>query len=142
MKLSEYREKLEQNPEYIEAEKKLRVRFVLGNAVMRARMKRGWSQTDLAEAVGTKQANISQIEAGLANPTLDLIQRLCETLNLELNLMERGKETVAETVVNDTSNSVNTTTETLEHVDDQPDNLFCRQYTTSSIRDVQEGTLQ
>lgn len=95
MKLSEYREKLEQNPEFKEAEEKLKTRFELGNAVLMGRMKRGWSQADLAAAVGTKQANISRIEAGRANPTLDLIQRLCEKLDLDLKLVEREKVAVA-----------------------------------------------
>lgn len=114
MKLSEYREKLEQNPEFTEAEEKLKARFELGNAVLMGRMKRGWSQADLAAAVGTKQANISRIEAGLANPTLDLIQRLCEALGLELKLVERGHLTTLNTAVKDPLKPIETTTGLLE----------------------------
>jgi transcriptional regulator with XRE-family HTH domain len=87
MKLSDYYKKLEQNPEYVAAEKDLRFRFRLANAVLMARIEKGWSQADLAQAVGTKQANISQIEGGLANPTLDFIRRLCDVLGLEMNFL-------------------------------------------------------
>ncbi len=113
MKLSEYREKLAQNPEYVEVEKKLRTRFQLGNAVLRERIKRGWSQAELAEAVGTKQANISRMEAGLANPTLDLIQRICEVFELELKLIPYRPETV----VSDSPGSANTKTDMWEQVE-------------------------
>jgi transcriptional regulator with XRE-family HTH domain len=142
MKLSEYREKLAQNPEYVEAEKKLRIRFTLGNAVLRERIKKGWSQAELAEAVGTKQANISRIEACLANPTLDLIQRLCEILDLDFKLVSQGQMSIAETSMSDTSKQANTTTGILERVDNQPDNIFCPRYRISSVRSVQEGMLE
>ena len=142
MKLSEYQEKLAQNPEYLEAEKKLRSRFVLGNAVLRGRIKRGWSQADLAEAVGTKQANISRIESGLANPTLDMIQRLCVMLDLDLKLVERRHMPVAETTVSDMPKLAHTTTGILERVDNQPDHVFCPQYRISSVQSVQEGMLE
>jgi len=52
--------------------------------VIRARIKKGWSQAELAEKVGTKQANISRIESAMANPTLNLIQKLCQALDFEI----------------------------------------------------------
>lgn len=141
MKLREYREKLEQYPEFVEARKKLQARFELGNTVLRRRIHRGWSQADLAAAVGTKQANISRIEAGLANPTLDLIQRLCETLDLELKLAESGKA-VGVDMKCDPLKLARTETETLERVDNQPENVFCLQFRTSSKQEVQGGVLE
>jgi transcriptional regulator with XRE-family HTH domain len=142
MKLSEYREKLAQNPEYVEAEEKLRTRFTLGNAVLQGRTKKGWSQAELAEAVGTKQANISRIEAGLANPTLDFIQRLCEMLDLELNLISRGQMTITETSIIIAPQMDNTTTGMMERVDNQPENVFCPRFRISSVPGVQEGMLK
>lgn len=142
MKLSEYRNKLEQNPEYVEAVEKLRARFQLGNAVLRGRINRGWSQADLAEAVGTKQANISRIEAGLANPTLDLIQRLCQVLGLEFDLHECEKVTRFDLAINETIISTVTAVGTLESVDNQPDHLFCPRFRTSSMQEMQNGVLE
>jgi transcriptional regulator with XRE-family HTH domain len=89
MKLSDYNQKLQQSPEYIQAMDKLALHFELANAILRARLRKGWTQTDLAKAVGTKQANISRIEAGLGNPTLTLIRKLVKALDLDVWFMEK-----------------------------------------------------
>jgi transcriptional regulator with XRE-family HTH domain len=89
MKLSELDQKLQQNPEYTQAMDELALHFELADAVLRARLRKGWTQTDLAKAVGTKQANISNIEAGLANPTLALIRKLTRALDLEVRMVEK-----------------------------------------------------
>jgi transcriptional regulator with XRE-family HTH domain len=88
MKYSDYKKQLAQDPEYLAAKAELQLAFNFGNAVLRARLNIGWTQTVLARRVGTKQANISRIEAGLANPTLDLIQKICKALDLELSFLE------------------------------------------------------
>jgi transcriptional regulator with XRE-family HTH domain len=87
MKLSEFHQSYQQNQEYIEASKQLKLHFELANAVLRARLKKGWSQSELAKAIGTKQANISRIEAGLANPTLILVQKLLNVLDMEAKII-------------------------------------------------------
>jgi HTH-type transcriptional regulator/antitoxin HipB len=84
MKLSDLDKKMQENPDYIQAMDDLALHFELANAVLRARLQKGWTQTDLAKAVGTKQANISKIEAGLANPTLALIRKLTRALELDV----------------------------------------------------------
>lgn len=86
MKFDEYKKKLEKNQDFINARKSLKLNFDLGNAVLDARIKKGLSQNQLAEFVGTKQANISRIETGLANPTLSMIQKLKEALDLSINI--------------------------------------------------------
>ena len=82
MKHTDYVNEIEKDPQYRLGKEALKARFALGDAVLRARIERGWSQTELAARVGTKQANISRIEAGLANPTLDLIQKIIRVLEL------------------------------------------------------------
>jgi transcriptional regulator with XRE-family HTH domain len=84
MKYSDYRMKLSQNAKYQQATEQLRYQFAFGDAILEARLKRGWSQTELARRAGTKQANISRIEAGISNPTLGLIKKICDALDLEL----------------------------------------------------------
>jgi transcriptional regulator with XRE-family HTH domain len=91
MKLSDYKEKLKQNVEYNEAYEELKPRFEVANAVLRGRLKKGWSQEELAETVGTKQANISRIEAGLSNPTLSLLQKIFHALDLELKVFSKDE---------------------------------------------------
>lgn len=84
MKHSDYRASLEHDPHYIKGKKGLKTKFALGDAILRARLDHGWSQAELAKRVGTKQANISRIEAGTTNPTLDLIHRLLEALDVNI----------------------------------------------------------
>ena len=92
MKYSNYKKQLEQNPEYREAQAELQLAFDLGDAVIHARLKKGWTQTELARRAGTKQANISHIEAGLANPTLELIRKICKALDLKPKFQELETE--------------------------------------------------
>jgi transcriptional regulator with XRE-family HTH domain len=93
MNLNDLHQQLQQNPEYKAAEEELRLHFELANAVLRARLAKGWSQGELAQKIGTKQANISRIEAGLANPTLTLIQKILKVLDLDLSIYPSRKET-------------------------------------------------
>jgi transcriptional regulator with XRE-family HTH domain len=90
MNLNDLDKKLQENPEYVEAMNELKLHFELANAVLRARLKKGWSQTELARVVGTKQANISRIEAGLGNPTLALIRKLSRVLGMEVRIEVSG----------------------------------------------------
>jgi len=95
MKLNELEKKLQENPEFAQAMDDLKLHFELANAVLRARLQKGWSQTELAKAVGTKQANISKIESGLANPTLVLVRKLTKVLNLDVWIVEKPSYTQA-----------------------------------------------
>jgi ribosome-binding protein aMBF1 (putative translation factor) len=82
MKLREFRQQLETDPEYNQALEELQLKFDFGNAVLRARLNKNWSQAQLADAVGTKQANISRIEAGMGNTTFTLAQKILNVLDL------------------------------------------------------------
>ena len=84
MNLNELHNELKKDPAFVQAEKKMRFRIDLANAVLYARLSKGWSQTELARRVQTRQANISKIETYQANPTLDLIRRICDVLDIDL----------------------------------------------------------
>lgn len=49
---------------------------IMGERIRLARVRRGWSQTDLATQTGIDQSIISKIEIGRVNPTVTEIQRL------------------------------------------------------------------
>jgi transcriptional regulator with XRE-family HTH domain len=98
MKYKDFIREVEKDAEYNEAKEALKTHFALGDAVLRARIKRGWSQTELAECVGTKQANISRIEAGQGNPTLNLLQKLMKVLELEINFAPAPSSTAYKSV--------------------------------------------
>lgn len=88
MKYSDYLRDLQVNKDYREATQELEINFSFARAVVRGRIKRGWSQTRLAKEVGTRQANISRIESGQGNPTLNLIKRLAKVLDLKVRFEE------------------------------------------------------
>ena len=61
----------------------------IGEGVTRARRKQGLTQQSLARKMRTRQANISRIERGMQNLSLDLLLRLNDTLHLGLKLTVR-----------------------------------------------------
>lgn len=89
MKLAAYHEKVQTDPDYLAAEEELRPLLDLADAVLALRLAHGWSQAELAERVGTKQANISRLESGLANPSVKFLQKVAnafgETLIIQLH---------------------------------------------------------
>lgn len=89
MKLAAYREKLQHDPDYRAAEDELHPLLDLADAVLALRLAHGWSQAELAERAGTKQANISRLESGLANPSVKFLQKVAnafgETLIIQLH---------------------------------------------------------
>lgn len=57
--------------------------------IIKARNKRGWSQTDLAEAIGSRQPVISRLERGGSNPSLETLHRIAKALDLSLKVSMR-----------------------------------------------------
>jgi DNA-binding XRE family transcriptional regulator len=60
------------------------VRNKLGRTVRRLRQSLRLSQSDLAERAETDQGFISELERGVANPTLDLILRIAKALRVDV----------------------------------------------------------
>lgn len=54
--------------------------------IISQRIKRGWSQTELAEAIGSRQPVISRLESGDSNPSLQTLQRIAKALDLSLKV--------------------------------------------------------
>ena len=57
--------------------------------IIKARVKRGWSQTELAEAIGSRQPVISRLERGDGNPSLQTLSRIAKALDLSLKVSMR-----------------------------------------------------
>lgn len=96
MKHEDFLRELRQDPEYIAAEAELRPLLDIADAVLRLRLAKGWSQAELARRVGTKQANISKLENGLANPTVDFLRRVAKALETGFSV-HFGPQTLNET---------------------------------------------
>jgi|GEM_PF-4402492 len=91
MNFEDYRKELQQNPEYLEAEKELKPLLDLADEILSLRLEKGWSQSELARRTGTKQANISKIESGLANPTIQFIKKVAGAFDADLVVQFRKK---------------------------------------------------
>ena len=54
------------------------------------RLRRGLSQTQLAEAIGTQQPHIARIERGQADLRLDTCRRIASALGIDLNTLNQA----------------------------------------------------
>lgn len=52
------------------------------------RLRKGWSQTQLAKEIGTSQSHVARIERGTENLTLQTCRRLCTALEIDLNTLD------------------------------------------------------
>ena len=65
-----------------------------GEALRRYRLSRGWSQTQLAQQVGLRQATISRIENGHDATRIDTLCAVLAVLDLELTVAPRTQGSV------------------------------------------------
>jgi DNA-binding XRE family transcriptional regulator len=72
------------NPEFAAEVKKLEPEYQIINQVIKARIEQNMTQEDLARKVGTKQSNISRLEKGNANPSLQFLKKIADSLGKEL----------------------------------------------------------
>jgi transcriptional regulator with XRE-family HTH domain len=68
----------------------LSLRFA--KALREMRKRRGMSQEALAEMAGLHRTYVSQLERGLKSPTLKVIERLAEALDVSLSTLMRRAE--------------------------------------------------
>lgn len=65
-------------------------RAAFGARVRELRTERGWSQEDFAHRANLDRTYVSGIERGTRNPTLDIIHRLAETLDVSPSALFMG----------------------------------------------------
>ncbi len=59
----------------------------LSNNLKLLRKKKGWSQTQLAEQIGSHLSHINRIETGKYNPSLDVIQKLANVFDVSIDYL-------------------------------------------------------
>lgn len=74
------------NPEFKKEWEDFQPELELMKQVIGERMEQNISQRELADRMGTKQANISRLENGNANPSLDFLKRLAKALGKKLEI--------------------------------------------------------
>lgn len=65
---------------------KLRPRYEAIEQIIRARKEQNMTQEELAKRVGTQKSNISRLESGNYNPTLDMLIRVATALGKKINI--------------------------------------------------------
>ncbi len=73
-------------PAVTELHRRFEAAVALGLQFQDARNALGWSQRELSERSGVRQADISRIERGTGNPTEATLHRLAEALERRLEL--------------------------------------------------------
>ena len=84
--LKEYKREQMKNPEFVEAYEEIQPEMSVIRAMIDARLSRGMTQKELAEATGIAQGEISKLENGTRNPSLKLLQRLAEGMDMTLSV--------------------------------------------------------
>ena len=87
--MSEFREFLEEQLQDDELKKEwenIQPEMDIIRAMVDARISQNLTQKELAERVGMNQADISKLENGTRNPSLKLLKRLAEGMNMTLKL--------------------------------------------------------
>lgn len=65
---------------------RLAPRYAVISALIDARIKKGMTQTDLAEKLGTKQSAIARLEGGNINPSLEFLQKIARVMGYKLTI--------------------------------------------------------
>ena len=86
MNLKEYKKRKMQDPEFAVAYEEIQPEMNVIRAVIDARISRNMSQKELAEKTGIAQTEISKLENGTRNPSIKLLQRLAEGMNMVLHV--------------------------------------------------------
>ncbi len=65
---------------------KLTPRYTMISELIAARIKKGVTQKQLAQKIGTTQSSIARLEGGNVNPSLDFLERIAEVLGYKLTV--------------------------------------------------------
>ncbi|MCM1539369.1 MAG: helix-turn-helix domain-containing protein [bacterium] len=65
---------------------KLRPRYEAIEQIIKARKEQNITQSELAKRVGTQKSNISRLESGNYNPSLDFLIKIAESLGKNLSV--------------------------------------------------------
>lgn len=61
-----------------------------GDTVRTLRLRKGWSQSQLAAALGTSQPHVARIERGTENLAIETCRKLCSALDVDMNGLDRA----------------------------------------------------
>jgi len=86
---SEYEKKLLESSSFRRAAKEVEHEYIVAKALIELRKRKGLTQKELAEKIGTKQPVISRIETGVVKPSIALLERIAQALGAQLEVRFR-----------------------------------------------------
>lgn len=85
-KWNQVREELLSDSETAKVYEELRPQYEVISQIIKARDAQGITQAELAERTGIRQSNISRLEGGNYNPSLEFLSRIARGLGMELHI--------------------------------------------------------
>lgn len=83
------RAELMQDEEFKKEYERLRPRYEVVSQLIEARKEQNLTQAELAKRVGTQKSNISRLESGNYNPSLDFLIKVVHCLGKDLEIQIR-----------------------------------------------------
>ena len=87
VKFSEVKDILMKDVEFKEEYEKLKPRYDVVSQIIEERAKQNITQEELALRVGTQKSNISRLESGTYNPSLDFLIKIAKSLGKEVQII-------------------------------------------------------
>ena len=85
--LKEFKDEQMQDAEFVKEYEAIQPELDVIRAIVDARTSQNMTQKELAERTGINQADISKLENGTRNPSLKLLKRLAEGMDMDLKLV-------------------------------------------------------
>mgnify|MGYP000845333846 CR=1 FL=1 len=85
-RFSEVKELLMNDEEFAREYDRLKPRYHVISQIIEARISQSITQEELALRVGTQKSNISRLESGTYNPSLDFLVRIARSLGREVQV--------------------------------------------------------
>lgn len=86
MKWSDAKAELLKDHELVKELEKNEAEYQLIKEIIQARLEQNLTQNDLAQLIGTKQSNISRLENGNANPSLEFLEKIASALGKKIEI--------------------------------------------------------
>lgn len=91
MKLQEYKRNKMRDSEFAKAYEEVQPEMNIIRAIIDARIAKNMTQKDLSNKTGINQSEISKLENGTRNPSIKLLQRLAEGMDMVLDVSFKEK---------------------------------------------------
>ena len=93
MNLKDYKKEKMKDPVFAKASEEIQPEMNVIRAMIEARTSQNLTQKQLAEKTGIAQTEISRLENGTRNPSIKLLQRLADGMDMVLEVQFRPKGT-------------------------------------------------